>query len=59
MNHLGYNEDHKGKTSGSRVKFIRDVDGKVILLHRPHPSDVLSPPVIDSVISNLERRGEI
>ncbi|MDO4966360.1 MAG: type II toxin-antitoxin system HicA family toxin [Lachnospiraceae bacterium] len=30
---LGFEEFNKGKTSGSRVKFYRAVDQRIILLH--------------------------
>lgn len=38
---LGFEEKQKGKTSGSRVEYIKDKD--TILLHKPHPSGVLKP----------------
>ena len=31
---LGFEEYNKGKTSGSRVKFIRESDKRAILLHK-------------------------
>ena len=36
---LGFVESNKGKNSGSRLKFFRASDKKVILLHKPHPSN--------------------
>lgn len=33
LNQLGFEEYTKGKTSGSRVKFYRKKDQKIILLH--------------------------
>ena len=41
MQQLGFEESTKGKTSGSRVKFYRPSDQKVLLLHKPHPGDVM------------------
>lgn len=34
---LGFEEFNKEKTSGSRVRFYRKSDKKIILLHKPHP----------------------
>ncbi len=41
LKQLGFSPSNKGKTSGSRVKFFRESDHRVILLHKPHPGDVL------------------
>ena len=51
---LGFMEFTKGKTSGSRVKFYRVIDGKTILLHKPHPSDIMD---INSVLDIIEILG--
>ena len=51
---LGFMEFTKGKTSGSRVKFYRAIDGKTILLHKPHPSDIMD---INSVLDIIEILG--
>jgi len=40
---LGYycfTEVKKGKTSGSRVKFIND-EGTPLMMHKPHPTGIL------------------
>lgn len=39
---LGSREYTKGKTSGSRIKFYRELDNKMILLHKPHPGNIMS-----------------
>lgn len=49
---LGFEERHKGKTSGSRVEYIKDKD--TILLHKPHPSGVLKPYQIKQIIETLK-----
>ena len=41
LSQLGFKEYNKGKTSGSRVKFYRKEDQKVILLHKPHPGNIM------------------
>ena len=40
LKHFGYEEVRKGKTSGSRVKFIKE-NGVSIYLHKPHPTGIL------------------
>ena len=40
LTRLGFSEDNKGRTSGSRVRFFRTTDKKVIMLHKPHPQAV-------------------
>ena len=41
MNSLGYTQNDMGKTSGSRVRFFRSSDERVLILHKPHPGDDL------------------
>ena len=59
LGQLGFIESTKGKTSGSRVKFYRPSDGLYILMHKPHPSDVMSYKSICGLASFLERIGEL
>jgi len=40
LNHFGFHEIRKGKTSGSRVKFVNHED-IIIILHKPHPSGIM------------------
>ena len=40
LGYFGFTEVKKGKTSGSRVKFI-DEGGIGIYLHKPHPSGIM------------------
>ena len=42
LGQFGFFEDNKGKTSGSRVEFFRPSDGESILLHKPHPTNIIS-----------------
>ena len=56
---LGYQESNKGKTSGSRVLFYREKDRSIIMLHKPHPTDVMSPGATKSLEETLERNGDI
>ena len=40
LKHFDFEEIKKGKTSGSRVKFINS-NGVPIMLHKPHPSGIM------------------
>lgn len=59
LTQLGFDEYNKGKTSGSRVKFYRPSDKRMILLHKPHPGDVMSVGAIVDLADRLEDMGEI
>ena len=59
LTQLGFEEHNKGKTSGSRVKFYRTSDQRIILLHKPHPGDVMSVGAIKDLAARLEEMGEI
>ena len=58
LNYLGFNEGNKGKTSGSRVEFQNKLGIKIVL-HKPHPSNIIKPYKIKDIISILEERGLI
>lgn len=38
--YFGFNELTKGKTAGSRRKFLQE-NGYIILLHKPHPGNIV------------------
>ena len=56
---LNYKRHNKGSTSGSRVLFYRESDNSKILLHRPHPGDIMSRAAVRDVIKKLEESGDI
>lgn len=56
MESLGYELDQKGATSGSRVRFYRKSDGRMFIMHSPHPSDEMSRGAIRAAVRFL--RGE-
>lgn len=59
LKHLGFIEDYKGKTSGSRVVFYnRDANSKVEV-HKPHPQNVMKGYAIDNVLDVLKEIGVI
>ncbi|MBR3510278.1 MAG: type II toxin-antitoxin system HicA family toxin [Lachnospiraceae bacterium] len=59
LSQLGFEEFQKGKTSGSRVKFYREKDQRIILLHKPHPGDEMSIGAIKALAGCLEEMGEL
>jgi hypothetical protein len=40
LHYFGFQEMAKGKTSGTRVKFVHS-DGEAIVMHKPHPTGIL------------------
>lgn len=57
LEQLGFMEDNKGKTSGSRVRFMRPSDKYSILMHRPHPKSVMKPYAVKDLLNCLEKKG--
>ena len=56
LDHYGYTQDNKGKTSGSRVRFV--CDGRPdILLHKPHPQKELKEYIIKELHNMIEQEG--
>lgn len=49
----------KGRTSGSRIKFYRPVDGKMINLHRPHPEKEMKSYAVKQLREFLLEIGEL
>ena len=52
LGHFGFTENNKGRTSGSRVEFIKDND--TILLHKPHPTAELKTYQVKQLIEVLK-----
>ena len=59
LGQLGYSEKNKGKTSGSRVGFFRQVDNDIILLHKPNPSNEMNIAAVKSLASHLQQNGDL
>lgn len=61
MSKLGFTENVKGKTSGSRIAFNKEVNGTEFsyLFHDPHPRNYLLLYQIKEVINLLKEIGEI
>ena len=56
---LGYEQSTKGKTSGSRVKYYRFSDQRLILLHKPHPGDEMRFAATKELLIKLIEYGDI
>jgi hypothetical protein len=52
---LGYKKYTSGKTSGSRMKFVKD--NKPYFMHRPHPQKVLKEYQVNDLIKRLTEEG--
>lgn len=50
---FGYIQSNKGKTSGSKVMFINKQTNHKILLHRPHPGNILKKYALENIIKSL------
>ncbi|MDE6335927.1 MAG: type II toxin-antitoxin system HicA family toxin [Muribaculaceae bacterium] len=55
---MGYSLRNKGKTSGSRVIFICE-GRKPIMLHKPHPGNIIKEYVLKQLFENLKEEGLI
>lgn len=54
---LGFVKSNKGKTSGSRVKFMK---GNIpIIMHKPHPREELLAYQVKQILDTLEKEGLI
>lgn len=54
----GYEKVEKGRTSGSRVIF-KNGDKRPIMLHKPHPGNVVKGYAMKQVYDDLEEAGFI
>jgi hypothetical protein len=55
---LEYKPGKKGKTGGSRRRFIHPT-APPIILHKPHPQNILKRYTIDDILEILESEGMI
>ena len=58
LNKIGFYENNKGKKSGSSIEF-KNADKKKIMLHRPHPSNIIKPYMVKEILKSLEEWGLI
>ena len=59
LQNFGFVEHNKGNTSGSRVKFHRVADNAIIMLHKPHPGDILPEYAVRNVVKSLKGFGDL
>ena len=52
LNKLGFFENNKGKTSGSRIEF-KDKFGRKITFHKPHPSNIIKIYKVNDLLNDL------
>ena len=57
FNQCGFELNNKGATSGSRVEFIHEKDGKSYIMHKPHPANIIKGYVMRQVLSFLTTNG--
>ena len=55
---FGYQVVNRGKTGGSRRRFVHHEFGH-ITLHEPHPTKILKKYQVDQIIETLEEKGLI
>jgi len=54
LNHKGYYEKlGKGKTGGSRIKFVNS-NNDIINLHKPHPANIVKQYIIRQILEKLD-----
>ncbi|MFT3824996.1 MAG: type II toxin-antitoxin system HicA family toxin [Chitinophagaceae bacterium] len=56
LGQFGFEELKKGKTGGSRRKFA-DKKNNIILLHKPHPGNIVKEYALKQVIEYLNEKG--
>jgi hypothetical protein len=54
----GYEKSNKGKTSGSRLIF-KNGDKRPIMLHKPHPGNIVKQYAMKQVYEELKEAGLI
>lgn len=59
LSYLGYIQDNKGHTSGSRVLFINEKTHSCIRFHRPHPGNIMRAYQIKQLRDYLTQEGLI
>lgn len=55
---VGYEKSNKGKTSGSRIIY-KDTEGHPIMIHRPHPGNIIKEYAMKQILKELQDKGRI
>lgn len=53
----GYIEETKGKTSGSRVMFYNKDREHAIMIHKPHPDNIIKTYAMKYILQELKALG--
>jgi len=56
--YLKYEQVTTGKTGGSRREFV-DSSKNIVILHKPHPGNILKAYALRQVIDHLKEKGKI
>lgn len=59
LGYFGFEESSKGKTAGSRRKFIQNQTKEIISLHKPHPGNIIKNYAMKHVYETLISMGYI
>ena len=54
MAYFGYVESNKGATSGSRVRFYNPENKASMMLHKPHPGNIIKAYAMKQVLNEGE-----
>jgi len=54
LNQLGFEQDNKGKTSGSRVSFYHEGKQLQYLAHKPHPKSIIKEKALKDIVDFLK-----
>lgn len=58
LSSLGYAKSNKGKTSGSRIIY-KDSGGHPIMIHRPHPGNIIKGYAMKQILEELTTKNKI
>ena len=58
LRYCSYRRSDKGKTSGSRVLFVSEKH-RAILIHKPHPDNLLKAYQVKQIVELLTKEGLI
>lgn len=50
---LGFEEENRGKTSGSRTSFYNSILGSQIIIHKPHPEKIMKTVYLKNIRRKL------
>lgn len=57
LNDVGYKVENRGRTSGSAICFFNSKTMKKIIIHRPHPGNIIKKYCIRIIKEHLEQEG--